>query len=382
MITLPALAAEALGSFLASDMKDRFGSFLVIARNSTFTYKGRSVDVKQIGRELGAQYLLEGSLRKSGQRLRVTAQLVETAHGAHVWAERYDREITDVFAIQDDVSERIAAVIEPELGRHEQLRLVSKSTTNLGAWDCLNRGLYLVNKFNKIDNAAARSFFERAITLDPQFSRAHASLAYTYQQDILHAYTADRANAIERQIASARRATQLDPQDSYAHSMLAFAYRWARRHDLMIAEARKALEYNPSDSWAAAVLGLALDLAGQHREGIEFFKRSMALNPRDPRLGYYLALIARAYLVDHDHETAEDWAHRAIELDPSMSRSHLILAAILGHLGRTVEAHCALDTAERLHPGFARQWINGREYRDNVDNDYIAEGLRKAGLPP
>jgi adenylate cyclase len=359
----------------------KWRSFLVIARNSTFTYKGRSVDVKQVGRELGAQYLLEGSVRKSGQRLRVTAQLVETAQGAHLWAERYDREITDVFAIQDDVSERIAAVIEPELGRHEQLRLVSKSTTNLGAWDCLSRGLYLVNKFNKTDNAAARSLFERAITLDPQFSRAHASLAYTYQQDILHAYTADRANAIERQIASARLATQLDPKDSYAHSMLAFAYRWARQHDLMIAEARKALEYNPSDAWAAAVLGLALDLAGQHREGIESFKRSMALNPRDPRLGYYVTLIARAYLVDHNYETAENWAHQAIELDPSMPRSHLILAAILGHLGRSIEAHSALDTAERLHPGFAQQWINGREYRDDVDNDHIAEGLRMAGLP-
>jgi len=358
----------------------KWRSFLVIARNSTFTYKGRRVDAKQVGRELGAQYLLEGSVRQSGQRLRVTAQLVETAQGAHVWAERYDRELTDVFAIQDDVSQRIAAVIEPELGRHEQLRLVSKPATNLGAWDCLIRGLYLVNKFNKTDNAAARSFFERAIALDSQFSRAHASLAYTYQQDILHAYTADRAQAIERQTASARRATQLDPTDSYAHSMLAFAYRWARRHDLMIAEARKALEYNPSDSWAAAVLGLALDLAGQHREGIESFKRSMALNPRDPRLGYYVALMARAYLVDHDYESAEHSAHQAVELDPCMPRSHLILAAILGHLGRSAEAHFALDTAERLHPGFARQWINGHEYRDDVDNNHIAEGLRKAGL--
>lgn len=197
----------------------------------------------------------------------------------------------------------------------------------------------------------------------------------------MHAYTVDRENAIERQIASARRATQLDPKDSYAHSMLAFAYRWARRYDLMIAEARKALEYNPSDTLAAAVLGLALDLAGQHREGIESFKRSMALNPRDPRSGYYVALIARAYLVDHDYEAAENWAHQAIELDPTMPRSHLILAAILGHLGRSIEAHFALDTAESLHPGFARQWINGREYRDDVDNDHIAEGLRKAGLP-
>ena len=359
----------------------KWRSFLVIARNSTFTYKGRAVDVKQVGRELGVQYVLEGSVRKSGQRLRVTAQLVETIQGAHVWAERYDREITDVFAIQDDVSERIAAVIEPELGRHEQLRLVSKPTTNFGAWDCLSRGLFLVNKFNKTDNAAARSLFERAITIDPQFSRAYASLAYTYQQDILHAYTADRANAIEQQIASARRATQLDPMDSYAHSMLAFAYRWARRYDLMIAEARKALECNPSDSWAAAVLGLALDLTGQHREGIESFKRSMALNPRDPRLGYYVSLIARAYLVDHDYETAENCAHQAIELDPTMPRPHLILAAILGHRGRSIEARLALDTAERLHPGFARQWINGREYRADIDNDHIAEGLRKAGFP-
>ena len=358
----------------------KWRSFLVIARNTTFTYKGRSVDVKSVGRELGAKYVLEGSVRKAGNRLRITAQLIEATSATHIWAERYDRDLTDVFAIQDDLSARLAAVIETELGRHEQKGSPAKPPASLEAWDCLNRGLYLIYKFNREDNAEARSFLERAIALDPELSRAYSSLAYTYQQDLLHGYVADRDTAIERLISHARRAVQLDDQDSYAHVMLGFGYRWARQHDLLVTEARKAIECNPSDAWALGLLGLGLDLIGQHREGIGAMERAMAMNPRDPHVRFFAALIARACIADRDPITAETWARRAIQNDPANPRSHFLLAAALAHLDRTAEAHAALEAGERLRPGFAKQWLAAREYRDEADNDCIADGLGKAGF--
>jgi TolB-like protein/Tfp pilus assembly protein PilF len=358
----------------------KWRSFLVTARNSSFAYRGRNVDVRDVGRELGVRYVLEGSVRKSGSRLRITAQLIATADATHVWAERYDRELVDVFAVQDEISQRIAAIIEPEMGRHEQLRATAKPTGNLEAWDCLNRGLQLLYRFNRKDNEAARVWFERAVALDPAFSRAHASLAYTHQQDVLHAYTTNRTRSIERHLESARRAVQLDEADSYAHVMLAFGHRWNREHDLTIAEARKAIECNPSDAWAIAMLGLALDLAGQHREGASEMERAMALNPRDPHRKFYIALIARAYLASRDHATAEIWARQAVENDGENPRSFLLLAVALGHLGRISEARIALNAAHRLNADFAKQWLAAREYREDADNQHIAAGLGKAGL--
>jgi adenylate cyclase len=358
----------------------KWRSFLVIARNTTFTYKGRPVDVKQIGRELGARYVLEGSVRRAGARLRVTAQLIESDGAAHVWAERYDRELADVFAIQDDLSTRLAAIIETELGRHEQKRSPARPPNSLEAWDCLNRGLYLIYKFNRRDNEEAKVFLERAIALDPDLSRAHSSLAYTYQQDVMFGYAADRAGAIEQLIAHARRAVLLDDGDSYAHVMMGFGYRWSRQHELVLAEAYKAIECNPSDSWAHGLLGAALDLSGRHREGIEAMQRAITMNPRDPHIRFYTALVARAYLVDHDLTSAETWARRAIQQDPTNPRSHILLAASLAHLGRTLEAGAEVDAGERLDPGFAKRWLAAREYRDDADNNFVADGLRKAGL--
>ena len=362
----------------------KWRSFLVIARNSSFTYKGRNVDVRQMGRELGARYLLEGSVRKSANRVRITAQLIDTTNAAHLWAERYDRELTDIFAIQDEISGHIATVVEPEVGRYEQKLSAAKPATNLQAWDCVHRGMYLLYKFTQADIAEARRLFERAIALDPLFGRAHSSLAYTYQQDILHAYTSDRPRSIVLMLEHARRGVALSNDDSYAHLMLAFAYRWTADHDLAIASARKAIEINPSDSWATAALGGALDLAGEHRQGIDFMARALVLTPRDPHAKYYLTVGARAFIAARDYEGAVSWARKAIEHDPSQGRPFLMVAAAMGHLGRIEEARVALDTCERLQPGFAAKWILWREYRNPADNDHIADGLRKAGMdiPP
>ena len=358
----------------------KWRSFLVVARNSSFTYKGRNVDVRQVGRELGVRYVLEGSVRKASNRVRITAQLVDTAHGTHLWAERYDRDLTDVFAIQDEISQHIAAVVEPELGRYERLQSSTKPPAHLEAWDCLYRGMHLLYKFTRADIAAARPFFERAIAIDPRFARAHTSLAYTHQLDLLHGYAADRPASIAELLGHAKQGVQLDDSDSYTHLMLSFAYRWAGEHDLALAEARKAVDVNPSDAWALGRLGNALDLIGQPREGLACLQRALALSTRDPHVKFYLALSARACLNARDHAAAEGWARKSIEQDPSQARAHLFLAAALGHLGRAEEARAALDTCERLQPGCAAMWIGAREYRDPAANEHLVEGLRKAGM--
>ena len=357
----------------------KWRSFMVVARNSAFTYKGRNVDVKQIGRELDVRYVLEGSVRSGGTRLRITAQLVDTGNAAHVWSERYDRELTDMFAVQDDISLHVAAVLEPELSRHEQLRVAAKPAVSLQAWDCLNRGLHLLYLLTREDISAARTLFERAIALEPNLSRAHTSLAYTHQQDMLRGYTTDPAKSVAEQIRHARRGVELDSADSYAHVILSFGYRWVKEYDLAIATVRKAIECNPFDSWAQGTLGLFLDLVGQHREGAAMLERAVALHPRDPHVIHYLPLIARAYLVARDLAAAETWARRAVQHAPTELRAHLVLASVLGHLEQLDEARAALVASESTDSGFIKKYLVWQPYRSDEDTEYFAEGLRKAG---
>lgn len=357
----------------------RWRWFPVIARNSTFAYKGRSLDIRQIGRELGARYVIEGSVRRAANRLRITVQLIDSSAGAHIWVERYDRELDDIFAVQDEIARRIAAVIEPELARSEQKLSAARATTTLDAWDCLHRGLHLLYRFTRDDIAAARPLFERAIQLDPSFSRAHTSLAYTHQLDILHGYTPDRAASLVQLTEHARRGVQLDESDSYGHIMMAFAHRWAGETELTLAAARRAVEVNPNDASAEASLGNALDLAGQPSAARHHLERALRLNPRDPHAKFFHALMARTCLSDRDYEAAELWARKAIEMDPMQMRPRMFRVSALGHLGRLEEARDALRAWQALQPEFERASLDLREYRDV---EHIVEGLRRAGWTP
>ena len=358
----------------------KWRSFLVIARNSSFTYKGRNVDVKQVGRELGVRYVLEGSVRKAGSRVRITAQLIETAQASHIWAERYDREYADVFAIQDQISRRIAAVIEPELGRHAQHHAASKPPASLEAWDCLNRGLYLLYKFTKEGIAASRPFFERAIELDPGFSRGYTSLAYTHQLDVVHGYTDDREHSVREHLRLAKLGVKLDEGDSYAHIMLSFAYVRVGEHDLAVAEAQKAADANPYDAWALGIMGNALDLVGRPREAMPHIERTIALTPHDPHVKFYWAVGARVLINARDYVQAEVWARKAIAADPSQAWPHLLLAIALACMGRSEEARTAFNACEAALPGFAAKWFAWREYRLQADQAHMLDGLRKAGF--
>ena len=355
-------------------------SFPVIARHSTFTYKGKSVRVQQVAEELGARYVLEGGVRKAGRRVRITAQLIDAETGHHVWAQKFDRDLEDIFAIQDEVTQRIVAIVEPELERAEQKRSVAKKPTDLDAWDNYQRGMAFLYQYTKKGNRRARKMFARATKLDPSYSQPFIGLAYSHQLDILNEYTESREHSIDKLFGAARQAIALDDKNSMAHLMLGFACRWARKHDMAIAEAEKAVELNPSNAFALFHLGNVLDFGGNPDEGIKAIKKGFQLNSRGPRIHYDMSLLARAHLNARRYEDAVEWARKAIHHLPDHARAHAILAIGLAHLGRLAEARVALDECERVGPGFAKRWALLRQYRNPADNEHILEGLRKARL--
>jgi adenylate cyclase len=355
-------------------------SFPVIARNSSFVYKGPAVDVKRVGRELGARYVLEGSVRKAGNRIRVTAQLVDAETGHHVWAERYDRALEDVFELQDEITRRIAPIIAPELEQTELRKSTAKRSESLTAWDCYLRGAALLHAYTCESNADARAMFERAIALDPHYSEAWTGLAYSHLRDIDLGCTGDREASLAMGFEIVRRAVTLDDASSAAHLCLGQAYVWAEQYDLAIAETEAAVELNPNNARACMALGNRLDLAGRTEEGISQMERSLQLNPRDPNRFVYMGYLARAYVRLGDYETAAKRAREMVRLRPDHADAYYRLAISLGHLGRADEARAALAECERLRPGFLGQRAAWRPYPDAASNDHFFAGLRRLRL--
>jgi adenylate cyclase len=355
-------------------------SFPVIARNSTFAYKGQSPDVREVAGKLGARYVLEGSVRRAANRLRITAQLIDATTGHHIWADKFDRDVSDLFELQDEITQRIAALVEPKLQQAERKISAMTKPKSLDAWDCYQRGMAFHYLYTKEDNVRARGMFERACGLDPTYSQAFTGLAHTYQIDILLEFTDRREESIAKLFEAARQAVALDDADSMAHVMLCFACRWARQHDLAITEAEIAVELNPSNAFARIHLGNVQDFAGEPEKGIANINLGLQLNPQDPRIHFIFSVLARAYLNARQYEQAVTWARKAIHRGPDHARAHTILAIGLAHLGQQMEARAALDECERIGPGFAERWVALRQYRRPADNEHLFDGLRMAGL--
>jgi len=354
-------------------------SFPVIARNSSFAYKGKAVDVKRIGRELGARYLLEGSVRKSGNRVRVTAQLIDAASGHHVWVEKLDRELDDVFALQDELTQRIAANLEPAIGKAELARSKTKPPDNLDAWDYYLRGRSRLHEFTKEGNVEARKMFERTIEIDPTYCEAFANLAWTHARDLLLEYPEDREGSMAALYEAARQAVVLDDESSLAHHLLSTAYIWRNELDLAIGEGRRAVAFNPNDADSRHALGNKLDLAGDP-EGITLMEQAQRLNPQDPQRHMQLSFLARAYLNARQYDRSMETAQKAIQWRPDYPHAHYVLALGLGHLGREKEARAALDECERFHPGFVEKRADWRPYPSDDSNLHLRQGRCKAGL--
>ncbi len=358
----------------------RISGLFVIARHSVFTYKGRAVKVQQVASELGAQYVLEGSVRRAGDRVRINAQLVDALSGRHLWADRYDREITDVFALQDEVVQKIVAALAVELTAGEEDRLSQAAKANPEAYDMLLRGLERVRRYTRETNVEAREFFEKAIALDPSYARAHANLAYTYAMDVQYRWTDAPDQAVARALQIAGDALALDASVRQIHFTLGNIYLFDKRHEQSIAASRRALDLDPNYADAYGQLAITLYYAGRSEEAMEAIRKAMRLNPRHPFI--YLWIKGQVLNLMGRHDAAIAEFERVVERNPANPAGHLALAAAYAQVGRIEDAEWQAQEILTLFPDFTLARMRQREpYKNPAHLDRYIENLRKAGLP-
>jgi adenylate cyclase len=357
-----------------------YPSLFVIARNSSFTYKGRAVDVKQVGRELGVRYVLEGSVRKAGNRIRVTAQLIEAGTSNHVWAERYDRDLADIFAVQDELTEALTTALAPAIADAELRRAMRKPPGSLDAWAAYQRGLWHLSKATADDDATAEKFFKQAIDLDPTFSGGYGALALYQLQAAALYQKLDLSSAQRSAEALARRAVALDGADAEARSCLGWALQARGEADGALAEIERALSMSPNLAIAHGHRGATLIFAGRPREGLTALETCIRLDPRDPYLAVRLLHIACGLYFCSEYEASIEASKRLIRSYPDFPMIYRWSAAALGQLGRPAEAKEALEKAVSRTPAAFDMYVRNRApwFRPE-DHAHLVEGLRKAG---
>ncbi len=356
--------------------------FFVIARNSTFVYKGHAEDVREVAQQLGVRYVLEGSVRKAGTRVRVTAQLVDGATGKHVWADRYDRELEDIFAVQDEVTGTIVGALEPELGKAERERARVKRPENLDAWDLYQRGLSHLYSPTKENLAKAQQLFREATTLDPSLGPAFSGSAEAYYFTLVYGHSDSPEEHRQAALVAARRAVELDDEDASAHCTLGRIHYARKEHDLAIPELEAALAINPSLAWAHYGVGASLVFSGRASEAIAHLETAIRLSPHDPNMGSFLVRMADAHLFMHQYDDAVGWAKKALRQPNFQWSRYAVLIAALGHLGRLGEAEHYLEELRAHRPDFSTALVRDTHLITDADDmGHYLEGLRKAGLP-
>jgi len=349
--------------------------FLVFARNSTFTFKGTSLSIREIGEALGARYVLEGSVRKAGGRVRVSAQLIEAAPVRHIWAEHYDRDISDVFAIQDDITRHVVTSIDPAIQVSELERIARKSPGSMDAWDHFLRGSHYRNRFTAQDAKLALRHFSQAIDIDPHFAAAHARLAQLHVNLATLSPTADTPTTLAIALQLAKRAIALDALDASGHGAAAYVLVYSRQHDAALQAGRRAVDLNPNYHPGHYALGLALLFGGAAREAIQAFETTALLSPRDPAMWAILGFQAWAEYTAKQYETALHTAERAIA-ERSETGGRIVRVAALARLNRTGEAAHALAEV----PGILFQQMPfNSPFRNASDWEHLCTALEQAG---
>jgi len=369
---------------LAEDILTRLAmqrSFPVIARNSSFTFRCRTVDVKEVGRALGARYILEGSVRKAGNRVRVTGQLIDATTGHHLWSQRYDRELTDLFAIQDELTEGIVGVLEAAVGWAERERAHRKPPTNLDAYDLAQRGLWHVYRSTREDFVAAMPLFRRALALDPHLALAHAGVASVRMQELRYLWATDPRQALAEALTSARAAIEAEPLEAMAYSVLGFLLSQVGKHDEALAASRRAIELNPSFSGGYAALAWGQMLDGNVEAWMRACETAVRISPDDGRLPIILSLLSLGHCMAGRHEKAAEIARLAVQRGPTYPPPWRVLAIALGQLGRTDEAREALDQFLAMVPSFTTEEAarSSMSFRDEAMFKRFLDCLRKAG---
>jgi len=357
-------------------------SILVIARNSTFAFKGHDRDVRRVGLDLGADYLVEGSVRKIGKHIRVTAQLIETEGGRHVWAERYDRDVQDMFAMQDEITAAIAARIEPEIGTAERVRSERKPPHVLHAWDFFRLGTRHFYKSTIEDNREAQRLFRRAIELDGGLAQAYAFLGYALVLSMVYFDIEPSDERLNEAVTVARKGVELDEQDALVRFMYGRALLAQKAYGDALAELESAVELNPNLAVVYCGLGDSLAYEGRFSEAIPYFEKAINLSPYDPQRWAFYSYRALAHLLARQFELAAEWAQKATRIPNSHYWPFAHRVAALGHLQRP-EAQAALVELLQLQPDFSCRLARKRLFyiKDPVHLDIYVEGLRKAGVP-
>jgi len=362
---------------LITDLSKISGLF-VIARNSVFVYKGEPVNIKEVGQALGVRYVVEGSVRKANGRVRITAQLLDATTGGHLWADRYDRDLEDIFAVQDEVVEKIVTALAVTLTEDEQERLVRDQTGNLEAYDYTKRGWWHKHQFTQQDLQQARRMFERAIELDPQLAEAYAGLGFTYYEEWALLWTRD-PRSLERAFELAQKAIALDDSVSGAHSLLSHVYLWRMQHEQAIAELERAIALDPNNADHYRDLGEVLMFAGRPEEAIGLVEKGMRLNPHYP-VTYPFAM-GTAYSSLERYEEAIAAHKEALTLNPFFFYSHVSLAAIYIGTGQEDEARYHLEEALKINPQLSLEVMSERlPFKDQAILEMFLAGLREAGL--
>jgi len=354
----------------------------VIARNSSFTYKGQTFDVKRVGRELGVRYVLEGSVRRGGNRVRVTAQLIETDKDHHVWADRYDGTLDDIFELQDEITAKIVSAIGPELTMAEVERTGQERTRDFNAWDLYLRALPHAYQVTKAGFDLAVPLLNEAIERDPSFSSAQAMLSQCYTLAAYHGWAGRVGQTVAEAVRYGDKATELDPQNPLAHESLGWAHSVRGPQEKAIAALRRALELDPNASGAWASLAMAFGFAGRSEEALAAVEKARRGSPRDPFMWKWTLAETVAAFADERFEDAIERAKATIQLQPGFYGSRAFVAASAAHLGRVDEAREAVADLLGLVPHFTvRGVIKNPMFERPADAARMIDGVRKAGLP-
>jgi len=354
--------------------------FFVIARNSSFSYKGKAVHIRQVAEELGASYVIEGSVRKVGDRVRITAQLNDVVTGSHVWAERYDRSLADVFELQDEITDSIVAAIEPQLYAAENFRSRRKPPGSMDAWGLVMRALSHHWRLTREDNLVAQALLEEAIAIDPNYGQALGVLAASHTFSAYMGW-ADMAATIPIAERAALASIQADSEDAWAHCALGCVYLLTRRFEDSLAKFEWALNLNPNFLLAQGLYGLPLAFCGQWEKALEATGRALGMSPRDPYAALYYGVASYAHFVGHNYDEAMRLSREAIRLRGDYVGGHRLLTVAAAMAGRAEVATAALEEARRSQPNISLAWVSNQlPFKREADRKHYVEAFRRAGL--
>ena len=355
-------------------------NLFVIARNSSFAYKDRSIGVKQIARELGVKYILEGSVQRAGERVRITAQLIDAITDYHMWSESYDRNLSDIFDLQDEITLKLIQSMGVNLAYGEQARLWQGATTNIKAYDMQQRGSEYFLRYNEKDNKQARQFFNEAINIDKSFAIAHTSLGFTYLVDLFLGWSKSPMESFEQVEKCAEKALALEDSLDFGHILSGFVNLLKRQYNEAIKEGERAIELNPNGAEAHHGLGFILFFSGETELAIKLLDRAFRLNPIPP--SHYYTSLAAAYRINEQYEKAIELAKKCIVDSPDNLLAHLILASSFIFLNRAEEAHNAAEQILRIDPNFSlNNWRMTMPFKNQDTIDKLVGAYHKAGLP-